>query len=159
MGKLMGFGKVFDRLCLSPSPPNSNSCFCANSLEAHDDGDDYGEVFEQKEPLMMMGSTIEKSNRVVRLKDVVSVNPNQTLAFQIKPKMVVLRVSMHCGGCAKKKKNMQNRRRNLQIRRPLSSNGGDVVGDGVPDADLTGRFLLVSSEEEKKENRSRGRRR
>ncbi|CAL1414461.1 unnamed protein product [Linum trigynum] len=133
MGKLMGFGKVFDRLCLSPSPPNSNSCFCTKSLEAHDDGDDYGEVFEQKEPLMVMGSTIEKSNRVVRLKDVVSVNPNQTLAFQIKPKMVVLRVSMHCGGCAKKVEKQVSRIEGVSSYRvDLESKRVVVIGDILP---------------------------
>ncbi|KAM7275755.1 hypothetical protein ACFE04_017621 [Oxalis oulophora] len=36
---------------------------------------------------------------VLRLKDVVS--GHQTLAFQLKPKTVVLRVSMHCNGCAR----------------------------------------------------------
>ncbi|OIW10037.1 hypothetical protein TanjilG_32777 [Lupinus angustifolius] len=36
----------------------------------------------------------------LRLKDVV--DGKQTLAFQLKPKIVILRVSMHCHGCARK---------------------------------------------------------
>ncbi|KAL1559949.1 Heavy metal transport/detoxification superfamily protein [Salvia divinorum] len=34
------------------------------------------------------------------LKDLIA--PTPTLAFQLKPKMVVMKVSMHCNGCAKK---------------------------------------------------------
>ncbi|XP_022749776.1 uncharacterized protein LOC111299085 isoform X1 [Durio zibethinus] len=82
MGKL-SFGKMLDCLYL---PSGSCSCFCMNTLE-----DDELE----KKPLI----TSEKI-QLLRLKDVVS--GNQTLAFQLKPKMVVLRVSMHCHGCARK---------------------------------------------------------
>ncbi|OMO86849.1 hypothetical protein CCACVL1_09423, partial [Corchorus capsularis] len=82
MGKL-SFGKMLD--CLYLSPPGSCTCFCMNTLE---------DEFENK-PLI----TSDKS-QLLRLKDVVS--GNQTLAFQLKPKMVVLRVSMHCYGCARK---------------------------------------------------------
>ncbi|XWS26889.1 hypothetical protein CRYUN_Cryun26dG0068900 [Craigia yunnanensis] len=82
MGKF-SFGKMLDCLCL---PSNSCSCFCLNTLE--------DDEFEKK-PLI----TSEKT-QMLRLKDVVA--GNQTLAFQLKPKMVVLRVSMHCHGCARK---------------------------------------------------------
>ncbi|KAH7849489.1 hypothetical protein Vadar_018626 [Vaccinium darrowii] len=84
MGKL-SFGRVLESLCLSSA--SSNSCFCMNSLENQED-----EYFETK-PLVASGE-------VVRLKDVLA-GP-QTLAFQLKPKIVVLRVSMHCNGCARK---------------------------------------------------------
>ncbi|KAI9119250.1 hypothetical protein K1719_009925 [Acacia pycnantha] len=40
------------------------------------------------------------SDQKLRLKDVVA--GKQTLAFQLKPKIVILRVSMHCHGCARK---------------------------------------------------------
>ncbi|KAF8389009.1 hypothetical protein HHK36_025694 [Tetracentron sinense] len=83
MGKL-SFGWVLDCFCLSSS---SNSCFCINSLEAQDG-------FERK-PLI--GS---EGGQLVKLRDVVY--GNQTLAVQLKPKVVVLRVSMHCHGCARK---------------------------------------------------------
>ncbi|CAL1359437.1 unnamed protein product [Linum trigynum] len=131
MGKLMGFGKVFDRLCLSPSSPNSNSCFCTKFMEAGDD-DDLGEVFEQKAPLML-GSVEKKSSKVVRLKDVVSVNPNQTLAFQLKPKMVILRVSMHCSGCAKKVEKHVSRIDGVSSYKvDLESKRVVVIGDILP---------------------------
>ncbi|KAG2411023.1 Protein SODIUM POTASSIUM ROOT DEFECTIVE 2 [Vigna angularis] len=97
MGKL---GWMFDKLCL---PSCSNTCFCVNSMEFEDD------EFESK-PLIDSGSDLK-----LRLKDVV--DGKQTLAFQLKPKLVgaiidillllnaqivILRVSMHCHGCAKK---------------------------------------------------------
>ncbi|QCD85299.1 copper chaperone [Vigna unguiculata] len=82
MGKL---GWVLDKFCLSSC---SNTCFCVNSMEFEDD------EFESK-PLIESGSDLK-----LRLKDVVE--GKQTLAFQLKPKIVILRVSMHCHGCAKK---------------------------------------------------------
>ncbi|KAJ1437944.1 Heavy metal-associated domain, HMA [Sesbania bispinosa] len=81
MGKL---GRMLDTFCLSSG---SNSCFCMNSTEFEDE-------FDSK-PLIASGS-----DHKLRLKDVVA--GKQTLAFQLKPKMVILRVSMHCHGCAKK---------------------------------------------------------
>ncbi|KAJ4865964.1 Uncharacterized protein Rs2_52517 [Raphanus sativus] len=57
------------------------------------------EEFE-KEPLI--DSSSEKSGKVMRLKDDVSADHRQTLAFHLKPKVVELKVSMHCYGCAKK---------------------------------------------------------
>ncbi|KAG5564649.1 hypothetical protein RHGRI_000739 [Rhododendron griersonianum] len=84
MGRL-SFGRVLDSLCLSNG---SSSCFCTNSLENQD------ECFETK-PLVA-----SEGGHLLRLKDVLA--EPQTLAFQLKPKMVVLRVSMHCNGCARK---------------------------------------------------------
>ncbi|CAL0312459.1 unnamed protein product [Lupinus luteus] len=81
MGKL---GKILDTFCLSSC---SNSCFCVNSMEFEDE-------FETK-PLVANGYEDK-----LRLKDVVA--GKQTLAFQLKPKIVILRVSMHCHGCARK---------------------------------------------------------
>ncbi|KAF5748611.1 heavy metal transport/detoxification superfamily protein [Tripterygium wilfordii] len=82
----MGIGKLLlEYLCVSSC---SNSCFCMNyNLESKED--DY---FEEK-PLIT-------SQSALRLKDVVA--GNHTLAFQLKPRMVVLKVSMHCNGCARK---------------------------------------------------------
>ncbi|KAI8570973.1 hypothetical protein RHMOL_Rhmol01G0081000 [Rhododendron molle] len=84
MGRL-SFGRVLDSLYLSNG---SSSCFCTNSLENQD------EYFETK-PLVA-----SEGGHLLRLKDVLA--EPQTLAFQLKPKMVVLRVSMHCNGCARK---------------------------------------------------------
>ncbi|XP_027344129.1 protein SODIUM POTASSIUM ROOT DEFECTIVE 2-like [Abrus precatorius] len=81
MGKL---SRMLDTFCLSSG---SNSCFCVNSMKFEDE-------FESK-PLIASGS-----DHKLRLKDVVA--GKQTLAFQLKPKIVILRVSMHCYGCAKK---------------------------------------------------------
>ncbi|XP_038880121.1 heavy metal-associated isoprenylated plant protein 45 [Benincasa hispida] len=90
--KLKKMAKVFD--CFSPSScTSSTSCFCINSMEVQDEEDE----FFDKQPLI---ATNTKDNQLLTLKDVV--NGNQTLAFQLKPKMVTLRVSMHCKGCARK---------------------------------------------------------
>ncbi|PIA65186.1 hypothetical protein AQUCO_00100583v1 [Aquilegia coerulea] len=83
MGKL-SFGRVLDCFCLSSG---SNSCFCISSLEEQDG----------IERMPLIGT---EGRQLLRLGDVV--NAKQTLAFQLKPKMVVLRVSMHCNGCARK---------------------------------------------------------
>lgn len=69
MGKL-SLGKMLDCLCLNKS---SCSCFCLNTLESGDD------IFEKKPFTMSEGA------QLLRLKDVVS--DNQTLAFQLKPKV------------------------------------------------------------------------
>ncbi|QCD92132.1 protein SODIUM POTASSIUM ROOT DEFECTIVE 2 [Vigna unguiculata] len=82
MGKL---GRMLDTFCLSFG---SNTCFCINSMDFEDE-------FEKK-PLIVSASGDHK----LRLKDVV--DGKQTLAFQLKPQIVTLRVSMHCYGCAKK---------------------------------------------------------
>lgn len=79
MGKL-SLGRVLDCLYLSTG---SKACFCLNAFE-NEDG------FERK---ALVGGDF------IRLK-----NDNEgpkTLAFQLKPKIVVLRVSMHCNGCAR----------------------------------------------------------
>ncbi|MED6135664.1 hypothetical protein PIB30_048823 [Stylosanthes scabra] len=92
MGKL---GRMLDTFCLSSSSSSasSTSCFCINSLDFDED------EFEAK-PLIASDGSTDHKNKKLRLKDVVS--GKQTLAFQLKPKIVMLRVSMHCYGCAKK---------------------------------------------------------
>ncbi|XP_022973748.1 heavy metal-associated isoprenylated plant protein 45-like [Cucurbita maxima] len=91
MGKLhKKISKALDcfSLSLGPSSCSSGSCFCINSMEEQEDEFD-------KLPLIAT-----HKDQLPTLKDVV--NGNQTLAFQLKPKMVTLRVSMHCRGCARK---------------------------------------------------------
>ncbi|RYR57367.1 hypothetical protein Ahy_A05g023103 isoform A [Arachis hypogaea] len=95
MGKL---GKMLDTFCFSSSSSSSSSassstsCFCISSMDYDEDDE-----FEAK-PLI---ATDDSHHNKLRLKDVVA--GKQTLAFQLKPKVIVmLRVSMHCYGCAKK---------------------------------------------------------
>ncbi|KAL4279604.1 hypothetical protein GQ457_18G025870 [Hibiscus cannabinus] len=112
MGKL-SFGKMLDCLYLSPG---SCSCFCMNTSD---------DEFEQK-PLI----TSEKAN-MLRLKDVVS--GKQTLAFQLKPKMVVLRVSMHCHGCARKvEKHVSKMDGVTSYKVDLENKRVVVIGDVIP---------------------------
>lgn len=115
MGKL-SFGRVLDCFCLSSG---STSCFCINSLEAQDE-------FERK-PLIVS----DDDRQLVRLKDVIA--EKQTLAFQLKPKMVVLRVSMHCNGCARKvEKHISKMEGVTSYQVDLESKMVVVVGDIVP---------------------------
>ncbi|CAN1177685.1 Protein SODIUM POTASSIUM ROOT DEFECTIVE 1 [Linum perenne] len=128
MGKLklqMSFGKVFDRLCLSQSS-NSKSCFCLNYLQV-------GEEEEEEERFATL-MDVESSSQVVRLKDAISVdNHTHTLAFQLKPKMVVLRVSMHCSGCARKvEKHVSKIDGVRSYKVDLESKRVVVIGDILP---------------------------
>ncbi|XWS72000.1 hypothetical protein CRYUN_Cryun02cG0003100 [Craigia yunnanensis] len=112
MGKL-SFGKMLDCLYLSPG---SCSCFCMNILE---------DEFEKK-PLITPDKT-----QLLRLKDVVA--GNQTLAFQLKPKMVVLRVSMHCNGCARKvEKHISKLDVVTSYKVDMESKRVVVIGDIIP---------------------------
>ncbi|WCJ29752.1 Heavy metal transport/detoxification superfamily protein [Euphorbia peplus] len=116
MGKLGRLGKILDCLCVSSCP--SSSCFCIN-LEEED------EEFESKALL-----TTDKKE-LPRLKDVVSAN--QTLAFQLKPKMVVLKVSIHCMGCARKiEKHVSKLEGVSSYKVDLESKTVVVIGDIIP---------------------------
>ncbi|CAN0900793.1 Protein SODIUM POTASSIUM ROOT DEFECTIVE 1 [Linum grandiflorum] len=128
----MGFGKVLDRLyCLSPSS-NSKSCFCLNYLEGDEEEEQEAGFASQKESLML--PTTEKSSQVVRLKDAISAsNHTNTLAYQLKPKMVVLRVSMHCSGCARKvEKHVSKIDGVRSYKVDLESKRVVVIGDVLP---------------------------
>ncbi|XP_019155872.1 PREDICTED: heavy metal-associated isoprenylated plant protein 35-like [Ipomoea nil] len=124
MGKLR-FGRVFDSLCLS----SGSSCFCGiNSFGSGQDGDHF-----EKRPLMLGDHPKDGHGhqQAVRLKDVISGPP--TLAFQLKPKMVVLRVSMHCYGCAKKvEKHISKMEGVTSYQVDLETKMVVVVGDIVP---------------------------
>lgn len=115
MGKL-SFGKMLDCLNLSSG---SCTCFCMNTLEEDE--------FEKK-PLIASEKT-----QLLRLKDVVSGNHHQTLAFQLKPKTVVLRVSMHCYGCARKvEKHISKLDGVTSYKVDLESKRVVVIGDILP---------------------------
>ncbi|KAH9762095.1 HMA domain-containing protein [Citrus sinensis] len=80
----------------------------------------------EKKPLMK-----SDGGQLLRLKDVVS--GNQTLAFQLKPKMVVLRVSMHCNGCARKvEKHVSKLEGVTSYKVDLASKMVVVIGDIIP---------------------------
>ncbi|XP_059433024.1 protein SODIUM POTASSIUM ROOT DEFECTIVE 2 [Corylus avellana] len=114
MGKL-SFGRVLDCLCLSSC---SSSCFCMNTMENQDE-------FERR-PLIA-----SDKGQLLRLKDVVS--GNQTLAFQLKPKMVTLRVSMHCHGCARKvEKHISKMEGVTSYKVDLENKMVVVIGDILP---------------------------
>ncbi|XP_050376392.1 uncharacterized protein LOC126793800 isoform X2 [Argentina anserina] len=112
MGKI-SLGRLLDSLCLSSG---SSSCFCMNYSDENQD------EFE-KSPLIP-----GEKDQFMRLKDVVA--GKQTLAFQLKPKMVMLRVSMHCNGCARKVEKHISKMEVHQIRgdflqsRPGKQDGG-----------------------------------
>ncbi|KAL8040498.1 hypothetical protein ABFX02_10G102000 [Erythranthe guttata] len=88
-------GRVLDSLCLFPY----SSCFVCTRNTNNQNYDD------EKPLLNIIASTtppsvIKDDVDVKKLKDVLVGPP--TLAFHLKPKIVVLRVSMHCNGCARK---------------------------------------------------------
>ncbi|KAF5203172.1 Sodium potassium root defective [Thalictrum thalictroides] len=117
MGKL-SFGRVLDCFCLSSG--SNSSCFCISSLEEQD-------VRIERMPLI--GTT--EGSQLLRLSD--GVNTKQTLAFQLKPKMVVLRVSMHCNGCAKKvQKHISKMDGVTSFKVDLENKKVVVIGDILP---------------------------
>ncbi|XP_009776201.1 heavy metal-associated isoprenylated plant protein 35 [Nicotiana sylvestris] len=120
MGKL-SFGKVLD--CFSTlSSSGSGSCFCINDFGNHDD------LLERK-PLM---NSSQEDEHLVRLKDVINVGP-PTLAFHLKPKVVVLRVSIHCNGCARKvEKHISKMEGVTMYQVDLETKKVVVIGDVLP---------------------------
>ncbi|KAG6589898.1 Protein SODIUM POTASSIUM ROOT DEFECTIVE 2 [Cucurbita argyrosperma subsp. argyrosperma] len=75
MGKLKKIAKALD--CFGPSSCTSTARF-------------------DKDPLIASSN----KGQLPTLED--GVNGSQSLAFELKPMMVTLRVSMHCKGCARK---------------------------------------------------------
>ncbi|KAL9242381.1 hypothetical protein vseg_016387 [Gypsophila vaccaria] len=117
----MKLSKVLDTLCLAF---DANTCFCMNSVEAHEDDEEFLE--QERKPLF--GG--EKS-QVLRLKDAIS-GP-QSLALLMKPKTVVLKVSMHCHGCAKKvEKHISKIEGVISYKVDLESKMVVVIGDILP---------------------------
>lgn len=120
MGRI-SFGRVLlDCLCLSN---DSKSCFCINSVEAAEDEE---ELELERKPLVGNGET-----QIVRLKDVVS--GHQSLALHLKPKTVVLKVSMHCNGCARRvKKHVSKIEGVTSYKVDLETKMVVVIGDILP---------------------------
>ncbi|KAG7984351.1 hypothetical protein I3843_04G155800 [Carya illinoinensis] len=114
MGKL-SFGRVLDRFCVSSC---SSACVCINSMETQDE-------FETRSLIR------SDKGQLPRLKDVVA--GNQTLAYQLMPKTVMLRVSMHCHGCARKvEKHVSKIEGVTSYRVDLESKMVVVIGDILP---------------------------
>ena len=84
MGKLR-LSKMLDSLCLAF---DSNTCFCVNSAEGHEDEEEEDEVgkAQERKPLF-----VGERSQVLRIKDVVSTP--QSLAFMMKPKVPSLSLS------------------------------------------------------------------
>ncbi|KAL3322873.1 hypothetical protein AABB24_040123 [Solanum stoloniferum] len=124
--KKINFGKVLD--CFS-TLSSSGSCFCINQFGVHDDDDD---GFEKK-PLMNNNSlNQDDEHNLMRLKDVINVGP-PTLAFQLKPKIVVLRVSIHCNGCARKVEKHISKMEGVDMYQvDLETKKVVVIGDIIP---------------------------
>ncbi|XP_006353448.1 uncharacterized protein [Solanum tuberosum] len=122
----INFGKVLD--CFS-TLSSSGSCFCINQVGVHDDDDD---GFEKK-PLMNNNSlNQDDEHELMRLKDVINVGP-PTLAFQLKPKIVVLRVSIHCNGCARKVEKHISKMEGVDMYQvDLETKKVVVIGDIIP---------------------------
>ncbi|XP_042477107.1 heavy metal-associated isoprenylated plant protein 45-like [Macadamia integrifolia] len=115
MGKL-SFGWMLDILCLSPG--SNSSCFCINSLGCKDES-------ERRSLIPSNGG------QLVKLRDFI--DGNQSLAFHLKPKTVVLRVSMHCNGCARKvKKHISKMEGVTSFEVDLESKKVVVIGDILP---------------------------
>nr|GMD01687.1 protein SODIUM POTASSIUM ROOT DEFECTIVE 2-like [Ipomoea batatas] len=109
MRKLI-FGKVLDCFSFSSGP---RSCFCINGGFGAEDDD------LEKRPL------IESQSDVI-------AGP-ATLALHLKPKVVVLRVSMHCNGCARKVKKHISKMEGLpSYEVDLETKMVMVMGDIVP---------------------------
>ncbi|XP_043697598.1 heavy metal-associated isoprenylated plant protein 45-like [Telopea speciosissima] len=116
MGKL-SFGWILDSLRLSPA--SNSSCFCINSLESGDDDSERRSLIPSN------------GEQLVRLKDFI--DGNQSLAFHLKPKTVVLRVSMHCNGCARKvEKHISKMEGVTSFEVDLESKKVVVIGDILP---------------------------
>ncbi|KAK3439270.1 hypothetical protein EUGRSUZ_C04124 [Eucalyptus grandis] len=116
MGKI-SFGRVMG--CFSVSSGFDSSWFCISSVKTHDE-------MEQK-PLIT-----SELDHLERLKDVPTTE-SQTLAFQPKPKMVMLRVSMHCNGCARKvEKHISKMEGVTSYKVDLESKMVVIIGDVIP---------------------------
>ncbi|KAL2555060.1 Heavy metal transport/detoxification superfamily protein [Forsythia ovata] len=132
MGKL-SFGRVLDRLCFfsgcgsgSGSGSSLGSCLCIRTNYGNQEEEE--EEFEKK-PLIAKSD--EVAGPLMKLKDIIAGTPS--LAFQLKPKMVVLRVSMHCNGCARQiKKHIAKMEGVSSYQVDLETKMVVVTGDIVP---------------------------
>ncbi|KAK6156484.1 hypothetical protein DH2020_010732 [Rehmannia glutinosa] len=110
-------GRALDRICLFPGAAYTTCFLCIRNKNFS---------AEEKKPLIAANTASS-----VKLKDVIAGPP--TLAFQLKPKMVVLRVSMHCNGCARKvEKHISKLEGVSSYQVDLESKMVVITGDIVP---------------------------
>ncbi|XP_039143679.1 protein SODIUM POTASSIUM ROOT DEFECTIVE 2-like [Dioscorea cayenensis subsp. rotundata] len=115
MGRLISFERVLE--CFS-STTSCTSCLCLSSSVEDEDS----------EGMALMKIHAEQ---IAKLQDVD--NGCKTLAFHLEPKTVVLRVLMHCGGCAKKvEKHISKMEGVSSCEVDLESNKVVVIGDITP---------------------------
>ncbi|XP_072967950.1 protein SODIUM POTASSIUM ROOT DEFECTIVE 2-like [Typha angustifolia] len=115
MGRQL-FDRVLDCFSLSICP---NSCFCITSLEVEE---------EDSERKALVGSHLDQ---MFKLRGIV--DGTKTLAFHLEPKTVVLRVSMHCNGCARKvEKHISKMEGVTSFEVDLESKKVVVTGDITP---------------------------
>ncbi|XP_073007861.1 protein SODIUM POTASSIUM ROOT DEFECTIVE 2-like [Typha latifolia] len=114
MGRL-GLDRVLDFLSLPISPC---SCTCFSPLEED-------EYIERK---ALLRSHLDQ---MLKLRDIV--DGTKTLAFHLEPKTVILRVSMHCNGCARKvQKHISKMEGVTSVEVSLESKKVVVIGDITP---------------------------
>ncbi|KAI3416987.1 HMA domain-containing protein [Psidium guajava] len=123
MGKMASFGKILECFSLS-SPTGSCSCFCMSSTD--DQSEVLGQGIESK-PLIP-----SDNKQMTRLKDLIG-GTHQTLAFQLKPKVVTLRVAIHCHGCARRvEKHISKMDGVTSYKIDLDNKMVVVIGDIIP---------------------------
>ncbi|GAA0148788.1 hypothetical protein LIER_08132 [Lithospermum erythrorhizon] len=109
--------------CFNLAAGSTGSCLCFNRNNNCGIKDDL-----ERKPLI---ASDEKVGQLVKMKDVISGPP--TLAFQLKPKMVVLRVNMHCGGCARRvQKHISKMEGVTSYEVDLETKMVVVIGDIIP---------------------------
>ncbi|MQL88700.1 hypothetical protein Taro_021267 [Colocasia esculenta] len=115
--------------CLS-LPSCCSTSMCMRTLEEEDG-------FERK--------ALMASDEMIKLREIFE--GNKTLAFHLEPKTVVLRVSMHCHGCAKKVgKHISKMEGVTSFEVDLESKKVVVMGDITPFEVLESVSKVKSSE-------------
>ncbi|KAL2251208.1 UNVERIFIED_CONTAM: Protein SODIUM POTASSIUM ROOT DEFECTIVE 1 [Sesamum indicum] len=124
MSRGRGRGRALQLLCLLPAAAYS-SCSSCLSISNNNHSTAAQEEEEEENPLIHPNLTSTGSDS--------RNGPPPTLAFHLKPKMVVLRVSMHCNGCARKvEKHISKLEGVSSYQVDLETKMVVVVGDIVP---------------------------
>ncbi|KZV27451.1 hypothetical protein F511_02560 [Dorcoceras hygrometricum] len=117
MRTVLRYSRFLERLCLFSGANNDQSPQC------HDE--------HENKPLISANKVEAIAGSPLKLKDVLSAAP--TLAFQLKPKIVVMKVSMHCNGCARKvEKHISKLEGVISYQVDLETKMVVVSGDIVP---------------------------
>lgn len=129
--KLLRLGRALD--CFSLSMVCSHTCLCGANHRHHHPavvGDDDG--FGDEDAEGVERSALIGADQMVKLREMFE-GGNKTLAFHLEPKTVVLKVSMHCGGCARKvEKHIAKMEGVTSFQVDLETKKVVVVGDITP---------------------------